>query len=138
MLLRVNQGKGRKDRYTLLSARLLAALRTSWTLCRPEPWLLSGQDATQPRPIATAQKLSSHAKRAAGIPHGTGIHTRRHGCATHLLEAGVDLRTLQLLLGHRSIDTTTRSLHLTRHHLAQVHSPCDLLCFDEPPLPKTE
>jgi site-specific recombinase XerD len=127
MLIRVNQGKGRKDRYTLLSARLLAALRAYWKLYRPALWLFPGKDATKPLPIATAQKLYSHAKRAAGITHGKGIHTLRHCFATHLLEAGVDLRTIQLLLGHRSIDTTTRYLHITRQHLAKVHSPFDLL-----------
>ena len=77
--------------------------------------------------IATAQKISYHAKRVAGITHGQGIHTLRHCFATHLLEAGVDLRTIQLLLGHRSLDTTTRYLHITRQHLAKVHSPFDLL-----------
>lgn len=138
LLIRVNQGKGRKDRYTLLSARLLAELRAYWKLYRPAPWLFTGQDLTQPMPIATAQKIYYHTKRVAGITHGTGIHTLRHCCATPLLEAGVDLRTLQLLLGHRSIDTTTRSLPITRQHLAQVHSPFDLLGFDETPLPKTE
>lgn len=138
MVIRVNQGKGHKDRYTLLSARLLAALRAYWKLYRPAPWLLPGKDAPQPMPIATAQKLYYHAKRAAGITQGTGIHTLRHGLATHVLEAGVALRTIQLLLGHRSIDTTTRSLHITRQHLAKVRSPFDLLCCGETPLPKTE
>ncbi len=138
LLIRVNQGKGRKDRYTLLSARLLAELRASWKLSRPASWLFPGKDATQPMPIATAQKLYSRAKRAAGITHGQGIHTLRHCFAPHLLEAGVDLRTLQLLLGHRSIDTTTRSLHITRQHLAKVHSPFDLLGFGDTPCPQTE
>ena len=132
LLIRVNQGKGRKDRYTLLSARLLAELRAYWKLYRPARWLFPGKDATQPMPIATAQKLSYRAKRAAGITHGKGIHTLRHCFATHRLEAGVDLRTIQLLLGHRSIDTTTRSLHITRQHLAKVHSPFDLLRFGDP------
>lgn len=127
MLIRVNQGKGRKDRYMLLSARLLAALRAYWKLYRPVPWLLTGQDRTKPLPIATAHKISSHSKRVAGITHGTGIHTLRHCCATPLLESGVALRTLQLLLGHRAIETTTRYLHMTRQHLAKGHSPCDLL-----------
>ena len=77
--------------------------------------------------IASAQKISSHTKRLAGITHGKGIHTLRHCFATHLLEAGVYLRTIQLLLGHRSLDTTTRYLHITRQHLAKVHSPFDLL-----------
>ena len=127
MLIRVHQGKGRKDRSTLLSARLLTELRTYWHLYRPAPWLLTGQDRTQPLSIATAQKISSHAQRVAGITHGKGIHTLRHGFATPLLEAGVDLHTIQLLLGHRTIDTTTRYLHLTRRHLAKVHRPFDLL-----------
>ena len=127
LLIRVHQGKGRKDRSTLLSARLLTALRTSWHLYRPAPWLLTGQDRTQPLSIATAHKISSHAQRVAGITHGKGIQTLRHGFATPLLEAGVDLHTIHLLLGHRTIDTTTRSLHITRRHLAKVHSPCDLL-----------
>ena len=135
-LLRIHQGKGRQDRSTLLSARLLAELRAYWTLYRPASWLFPGQDAPQPMPIATAQKLYSRAKRAAGIPHGQGIHTLRHCFAPHLLEAGVDLRTIQLLLGHRSIDTTTRSLHISRQHLAKVHRPFDLLSFGDTPCPQ--
>ena len=127
MLIRVNQGKGRKDRYTLLSARLLTELRTYWHLYRPAPWLFTGHDRTQPLSIATAQKIYYHAKRVAGITHGKGLHTLRHCFATHLLEAGVDLHTIQLLLGHRTIDTTTRYLHITRRLLAKVHSPFDLL-----------
>jgi integrase/recombinase XerD len=138
MLIRVNQGKGRKDRYTLLSARLLAELRPYWKLYRPAAWLFPGHAATQPLPIATAQKLYDRAKRAAGITHGKGIHTLRHCFATHLLEAGVDLRTIQLLLGHRSIDTTTRYLHISRQHLAKVPSPFDLLSFGETPCPPPE
>lgn len=106
--IRGNQGKGRKDRYTLLSARLLAARRASWPCYRPSPWLLTAQDRTKPLSMASAQKSYSHTKRVAGITHGKGIQTLRHCCATHRLEAGVDWRTMQLLLGHRSIDTTTR------------------------------
>jgi integrase len=126
-LIRVNQGKGRKDRYTLLSTRLLAELRAYWQCYRPSPWLFPAQDRPQPMASASAQKIYSHTQRMAGITHGTGIQTLRHGCATPRLEAGVDLRTMPLLLGHRRIDTTTRSLHITRQHLAKVHSPCDLL-----------
>jgi integrase/recombinase XerD len=127
MLIRVNPGKGRKDRYTLLSARLLTELRTSWSLDRPAPWLFTGHARTQPLAIATAQKSYSHAKRVAGITHGKGSHPLRHCFATHLLEAGVELHTIQLLLGHRTIDTTTRYLPITRRHLAKVHSPFALL-----------
>lgn len=125
-LLRVKQGKGRQARYTLLAARLLTALRTSWHLYRPARWLFTGHDRPQPRSLATAQKLSYRAKRGAGITHGKGSHTFRPGFATHLLAAGVDLHPSQLLLGHRTIDTPPRSLHSTRRHLATVHSPFDL------------
>ena len=126
-VIRVNQGKGRKDRYTLLSTRLLTELRAYWPCYRPSPWLFPAQDRTQPMSIASAQQSYYHTKRIAGLTHGKGIHTLRHCFATHLLEAGVDLRTIQLLLGHRSIETTTRYLHITRQHLAKVHSPFDLL-----------
>ena len=134
-LIRVNQGKGRKDRYTLLSARLLAELRAYWKLERPAPWLFPGQDRDKPMPIASAQRIYYHAKRAAKLQHGKGIHTLRHSFATHLLEAGVDPRTIQLLLGHRSLDTTTRYLRVARTHLANIQSPFDLLRVDTlPPL----
>jgi site-specific recombinase XerD len=137
-LIRVEQGKGRKDRYTLLSTRLLTDLRAYWKLYRPAPWLFTGRDPRAPLPIGTAQKISYHAKRTAGITHGHGIHTLRHGFATPLLEAGVDVRTIQMLLGHQALDTTTRYLRITRQHLATVHSPFDLLPCGEPPQPTPE
>ena len=77
-LIRVEQGKGRTDRYTLLSTRLLTALRAYWKLYRPTPWLFTGLDPHAPMPIGTAQKIYYHAKRTAGITHGHGIHTLRH------------------------------------------------------------
>jgi site-specific recombinase XerD len=132
-LIRVNQGKGRKDRYTLLSTRLLAELRAYWKLGRCKPWLFPGQDRDTPMPIASAQRIYYHAKRAAKLQHGKGIHTLRHSFATHLLEAGVDPRTIQLLLGHRSFETTTRYLRVARTHLANIQSPFDLLRVDTLP-----
>ncbi len=132
-LIRVNQGKGNKDRYTLLSPRLLAELRAYWTLDRPPRWLFPGQDRTQPMPIGTAQRIYYHAKRAANLQHGQGIHTLRHSFATHRLEAGVDPRTIQLLLGHRSLATTTGYLRVSRTHLANIRSPFDLLRVDTLP-----
>jgi len=135
MLMRVTQGQGRQERSTLLSTRLLAALRASWRLYRPPRWLFPGGDPTTPMPIGTAQRISSHAKQAAHLQHGTGLQTLRHGFATHLLEAGVDVHTIQLLLGHRALDTTTRSLRITRQHLGKIRSPLDRLHFhDLPPL----
>jgi integrase/recombinase XerD len=138
LLLRVEQGKGRKDRYTLLSTRLLTELHTYWKCYRPAPWLFTGLDPRTPMPIGTAQKIYYHAKRTAGITHGQGIHTLRHCFATHLLEAGVDVRTIQMLLGHRSLDTTTRYLRITRQHLATIRSPFDLLPCGDTPLPTPE
>jgi integrase/recombinase XerD len=105
---RVNQGKGRKDRSTWLSTRLLADRRAYGPCYRPSPWLLPAPDRTQPLSIASAHKSYDHTKRLAGLTHGKGIQTRRHGFATHRLEAGVELRTMQLLRGHWRLDTTTR------------------------------
>ena len=82
-LMRVTQGKGRTDRDTRLSARLLAALRADWTLERGKPWRFPGQDRAQPLPLRSAQRISSRAKHAAHRQHGTGLHTLRHSCATH-------------------------------------------------------
>jgi len=131
MLIRVEQGKGRKDRSTLLSTRLLTELRAYWKLYRPAPWFLTGLDPQRPMPSGTAQTISSHAQRPAGITHGHGIHTLRHCFATHLLEAGVDVRTIQMLLGPQALDTTTRYLQITRQYLTTIRSPFDLLpCGD--------
>jgi site-specific recombinase XerD len=138
MLIRVEQGKGRKDRSTLLSTRLLTELRAYWKLYRPAPWLFTGLDPQRPMPSGTAQKIYYHAKRTAGITHGHGIHTLRHCFATHLLEAGVDVRTIQMLLGHQSLDTTTRYLRITRQYLATIRSPFDLLPCGDLPRPTPE
>lgn len=138
LLLRVEQGKGRKDRYTLLSTRLLTELRAYWKCYRPTPWLFTGLDPHVPMPIGTAQKIYYHAKQRAGITHGHGIHTLRHCFATHLLEAGADVRTIQILLGHQSLDTTTQYLRITPQHLATIRSPFDLLPCGETSLPLSE
>jgi site-specific recombinase XerD len=130
MLIRINQGKGNKDRYSLLSERLLVELRTYWKLTCPRPWLFPGSKANQPMPSGTAQKVYNQARARAGIDQGSGVHTLRHSFATHLFDAGVDPHTIQLLLGHRSIKTTLKYVHVSRRHLMQVRSPLDLLCFE--------
>lgn len=127
MLIRVDQGKGRKDRYTLLSPRLLEELRAYWRAARPGAWLFPGGDRSGPLPVATAQRVYYTAKARAGITHGHGIHSLRHSFATHLLEAGVDLPTIQRLLGHTSLATTAKYLHVTSRHLQGTASPLDLL-----------
>lgn len=132
MLIRVNQGKGHKDRYTLLSPRLLHELREYWRRYRPAGWLFLNQNGDGPLPAGTAQKIFYNLKRRAGISHGYGIHCLRHSFATHLLEAGVDLPTIQRLLGHTSLATTAKYLHVTQKHLHSVNSPLDLLRLPQP------
>jgi site-specific recombinase XerD len=130
MLIRVHQGKGNKDRYSLLSERLLVELRAYWKIDCPKPWLFPGSKANQPMPSGTAQKIYNQARGRAGIEQGAGIHTLRHSFATHLFDAGVDPHTIQLLLGHRSIKTTLKYVHVSRRHLVHIKSPLDLLCFE--------
>lgn len=127
MLIRVNQGKGCKDRYTLLSPRLLSELRDYWKMYRPAAWLFPGRVPTEPITAGTVQTVFYKAKRLAGIRRGHGIHTLRHSFASHLLEAGVDLPTLQRLLGHTSLTTTATYLHVTEQRMASAGSPLDLL-----------
>ena len=126
-LIRVEQGKGQKDRYTLLSPFLLQELRRYWKEYRLSDWLFPNQVRNGPMTRGTAQKIFYNAKRRAKLQRGHGIHTLRHCFATHLLEANVDLRTIQLLLGHKSLNTTTIYLHVTQKKLGQLHSPFDLL-----------
>jgi integrase/recombinase XerD len=140
MLIRVEQGKGQKDRYTLLSPQLLRELREYWHAYRPGKWLFPNRKRTGPILRGTAQKVFYAAKARAGLKRGQGIHTLRHCFATHLLEAGVDLRTIQLLLGHTSLKTTAIYLHVTEKKLAQLQSPFDLLRLPQPddvPAPPT-
>jgi integrase/recombinase XerD len=126
-MLRVRSGKRDKDRYTLLSPRLLQELRAYWRIERPPLWLFPRHDPQQHFSIYTARRIFERAKRQAGITKGGSIHILRHSFATHLLEAGVDLRTIQLLLGHSSIRSTAWYLHLTRKTLDATQSPLDLL-----------
>jgi len=127
MMIRVRQGKGEKDRYTLLSNRLLEELRCYWRQYRPRPWLFPGQEATRPLTYRSAIALFTKAKENAGITKQGGLHMLRHSFATHLLEAGVDTRTIQLLMGHSSIRTTVRYLQLTCKTIGATQSPLDLL-----------
>ena len=132
LLIRVNQGKGRKDRYTLLSERLLGELRAYWREFRPESWLFPNQARSHHMPTCTPARAFYRLKQRARITHGRGIHTLRHSFATHLLEAGVDLRTIQILMGHNSLNTTVKYLHVTEKHLQQTQSPLDLLRLPKP------
>lgn len=127
MCLKVRQGKGGKDRYTLLPPCLLDSLRLYWRACRPKFWLFPCRSGEGPIDKKTAHRLYHAARSAAGIEHGGGIHTLRHSFATHLLEAGVDIHTIQRLLGHGHVGTTMRYFHLARSRLTSTTSPLDLL-----------
>jgi integrase/recombinase XerD len=136
MCIRVNQGKGNKDRYTLLSTRLLTELRAYWKLFRPPRWVFPGRLLTEPMPSGTARKIYERARQRAQLPRGSSMHSLRHSFATHLLDAGVDPRTIQILLGHRALATTARYLQVSRQHLGTVRSPLDLLGFPEDVQPR--
>ena len=127
MMIRVEQGKGKKDRYTLLSKRLLGELRAYWKIKRPTVWLFPGIKRNKPLCARMAQKVYAQAVAKAGITRKGGFHTLRHCFATHLLEAGEDIRTIQLLMGHSSILTTVRYLQVTSKTLQGTQSPLDLL-----------
>ena len=128
MQIRIQQGKGRKDRYTLLSPKLLGELRVYWQAFRPPQWLFaSSRDPQQPLSDGTGQKMFYHAVARAGLPDKGGIHSLRHSFATHLVEAGVELPVLQRLLGHSHLSTTAGYLHVRTERLAQIKSPLELI-----------
>lgn len=127
MLIRVEQAKGNKDRYTLLSQRLLNELRAYWRIYRPRTWLFPGKNLDRHLHETSIQRAMIVAKIKAGIRKIGGIHVLRHCFATHLLEAGTDLRTVQILMGHRSIETTTRYTRITANRMRHTASPLDLL-----------
>jgi integrase/recombinase XerD len=136
MQIRVEQGKGQKDRYTLLSPRLLQELESYWRAYRPQHWMFpSSRDPNLPLPDGTAQKMFYQAVQRAGLPRKGGIHSLRHSFATHLLEAGVEITVLQRLLGHSSLATTSVYLHVRQERLAQIKSPLQLLDLSHLPTP---
>jgi site-specific recombinase XerD len=127
MCLRVEQGKRKKDRYTLLSPKLLPVLEDYWRRYRPQDWLFPSPREGRPLSRVSAYLIFQAAKAKAGIDKTGGIHSLRHAFATHMLEAGIDLHTIQRLLGHGSIRTTLRYFHLTERRLMTTKSPLDLM-----------
>jgi len=127
MRLFVGDGKGHKDRYTVLSKRALQLLEELWRAYRPAEFFFTGQDRIRPISDATAQRVYYIALRQSGVRRVGGIHVLRHCFATHLMEAGVDLYTIRRWMGHTSLVTTGRYMHVTAEHLATVKSPLDML-----------
>jgi integrase/recombinase XerD len=131
-VLLVRQGKGRKDRQVPLSPQLLQELRAYWQRYRPRDWLFPGVGPNGHRSITALQRRVTRAVRGLGWSKRVSLHTLRHSYATHLLEAGVDVVTVQHLLGHRDLQTTARYLHVSTRHLQRVPSPLDSLVATPP------
>lgn len=127
MMIRVEQGKGRKDRYTVLSPKCLNLLRDYWRDNQPGAWLFFGRDKNRPMPINTAQHIFYNAKKKTGITKGRGIHTLRHCFASHLLEDGTEIYVIKRWMGHTSLKTTYRYIHLSPDYLSKIRSPLELL-----------
>jgi integrase/recombinase XerD len=127
MVLRVRQGKGRKDRYVMLSPRLLALLREYWKAARPAEWLFPGDIPGQHLTASTVHRVCVQAARDAGLGKHVTVHTLRHSFATHLLEAGTDIRTIQVLLGHRNLKSTAIYTHVSPIAVETTQSPLDRL-----------
>jgi integrase/recombinase XerD len=127
MVLRVEQGKGKEDRNGLLSPRLLEVLREWWLIGQPTTWLFPGRDPLLPISTKQIYRAVCDTAAAVGIKKRVSPHTLRHSFATHLLEQGVDIRLIQVALGHSKIDTTTRYVHVASKVLREMVSPLDRL-----------
>jgi integrase/recombinase XerD len=127
MVLRVEQGKGQKDRYVMLSPKLLDTLRGYWRAVRPKEWLFPGDHPGQPITSCAVEAACKSARELAGLSKPVTPHSLRHAFAVHLLESGIDVRTIQLLLGHRSLATTARYLRIATSKVCSTSSPLDLL-----------
>ena len=127
MLIRVDQGKGGKDRYVMLSTQLLTMLRSYWETARPCHWLFPGQNQSRHLDPSVLQATCRAARTAAAFRKPVTVHTLRHSFATHLLEAGTDIRTIQVLLGHRDLSTTSRYAQVANTTIGNTQSPFDRL-----------
>jgi site-specific recombinase XerD len=127
MVIRVEQGKGQRDRYVMLSPKLLDILRAGWRLAKPQGWLFPGHFPGRHITTEAVEDACQEARQASGISKPITPHSMRHAFAVHLLEHGVDVRRIQLLLGHRSLATTARYLRIATHKVCSTTSPLDLL-----------
>jgi integrase/recombinase XerD len=131
MLIRVDQGKGGRDRYIMLSPQLLGVLRAYWRKARPAHWLFPGQDESRPLDPSVLQWACRNARAAAKLSKPVTVHTLRHSFATHLLEAGTDIRIIQALLGHRDLSTTVLYTQVAATTIGNTVSPFDRLKLEE-------
>jgi integrase/recombinase XerD len=125
MVIRVEQGKGRKDRYVMLSPHLLELLRAWWKAARPRGWLFPGRDRVQPMTTRQLNRACHAAAQTAEIDKRVSLHTLRHSFATHLLEQNIDIRVIQVLLGHAKLDTTALYTRVATKTIQQVTSPLE-------------
>ena len=125
MLIRVEQGKGGKDRYVMLSAHLLEVMRAWWRATRPRGWLFPGRDPGQPMTTRQLNRACHAAAQMAGINKRVSLHTLRHSFATHLLEQNTDIRVIQVLLGHAKLDSTALYTRVATKTIQQVMSPLE-------------
>jgi integrase/recombinase XerD len=135
MVIHVRQGKGAKDRLVPMSLRLLEELRSYWRMCRPGTWLFPGQKTNSALSAGNIQRRFSRLVKQISLTKHCSMHTLRHSYATHLLEAGVDLLTLKALMGHTTLQTTARYLHVSTQRLQQTPSLLDLLALPKPTVP---
>ena len=133
MLIQVRHGKGARDRTVMLSPQLLTILRTYWRLARSREWLFPGRDETKPLDVQVLHAACRSAARAAGLTKRVSVHTLRHSFATHLLESGVDIRIIQVLLGHKSLSTTARYTQVATTTIARTQSPLERLSLEVVP-----
>jgi len=134
MLIKVVDGKGRKDRYTMLSVKLLAELRHYYRKHRPQTYLFPSsykKNKNNPLSYEAVRCIYEKARKKVGVKNGEGLHTLRHSFATHLLEAGYDIRKIQVLMGHTKLSTTMIYLHVSRETLSKVPSPLDLIDIEQ-------
>ena len=137
MVIRVEQGKGRKDRYVMLSPKLLEILRAYWKVAHPKEWLFPGARPGQPITREAVEDACQKAHRVSGLSKLVTPHSLRHAFAVHLLESGTtNVRTIQLLLGHRSLATTAKYLRIATSKVCATSSPLDLLPHPVPAEPK--
>jgi site-specific recombinase XerD len=127
MMLRVEQGKGCKDRFAMLSPQLLELLRDWWRIARPPVWMFPGRDRISQMSTRQLNRVCHMAAELAGLPKWVAPHTLRHSFATHLLEHNIDIRVIQVLLGHAKLDTTARYTHVATNIIREVMSPLDRL-----------